>query len=142
SGWVEAEGELTAGPGTMSASLMQALKSQMNFRIPPRVLGRAGDLTFGALGLTFAMTRDGEIRFGGALGTEYQPDAVVVDAQRLTPLAFAPQGAANVLGLVNTLIPKRDDRVLVAGGRESQSLQRCLPLPSSGSGRPESIGSN
>ncbi len=78
----------------------------MSFRLSPRV-GRIDpdkpEVDFRALGLSFTMTADGEIRLGGGLGTEFAPDVVLAD--QTTPLAYAPRGAANVRGLIKTLFP-------------------------------------
>ena len=106
-GWVEAKGELTAGPGVVGFGLLQALRTEMKFRPGPRLArivtaGRV-DLNFQALAFAFAMTGDGEIQLHGALGNEFAPDAVIAGAS--SPLVFAPEGAANVRGLIKTLVP-------------------------------------
>src|SRR5262249_29147684 len=96
-GWVEARGELTAGPGVIGLGLIQALCTEMHFRKGPRVgrIASAGlvDLDFRALAFRFAITPDGEIRITGGLGNESADGAVVVNST--APLAFAPQGASN-----------------------------------------------
>ena len=129
-GWVEARGTIATGPGTIGAGLLRALKSEMSFRVQAPPLVPTGDVPFQHLGLAFAMTDDGEIRLDGHLGPGYPPDAVVVDARKLTPIASAPEGVANVRGLIRTLFPTDDDQadVLVPDTPESRLL-RYLPAP-------------
>jgi hypothetical protein len=129
--WVEARGALTTGPGTISPALLRALKTEMNFRLAGKLDGRGDDVPFHGLGLSFAMTEDGELRLGGGLGTEFDPDVVLVNAERFAPMAKAPDGVANVLGLIKTLspAPADDPTILVPYTPESQALQRYLPVP-------------
>jgi hypothetical protein len=131
-GWVEAEGELASGPGMISMELMRALKREMKFRVPPAVEHRQADLAFVGLGLTFAMSPSGELQVGGALGTEFPPGAVMVDADHFAPLASAPEGVANVRGLIRTLFPTAhaDPSVMIPDTAESRIL-RYLPASSS-----------
>jgi hypothetical protein len=130
-GWVEARGELTTGQGTIGLALLRALATEMKFRLAPKLArldpGREA-LDFRTLGLNFAMTPDGELHFDGALGNEFAPDAVM--AGPTTPLAYAPQGAANVRGLIKTLFPVRsnDPGLMVPLTSESRVLL-CLPVP-------------
>jgi hypothetical protein len=131
-GWVEAQGEMTAGPGVIGYGLLQALRTEMKFRPAPRLarVVSAGqvDLDFRALAFTFAMTPDGEIKVGGALGTEYEADAVLVG--RTEPLAFAPPGAANVHGLIKTLVPVTAiNRAEMVPLTERSRILLCLPVP-------------
>ena len=130
-GWVEAQGELTTGQGSIALSLLDALASEMKFRLSPklaRVTPRTGDLSFQSLGLSFAMNPDGEIQFGGGLGTEFAPGAVL--AGQTAPLAYAPRGAANVRGLIRTLFPitAANAGVMVPLTPESHILH-LLPVP-------------
>jgi hypothetical protein len=131
-GWVEARGELTAGQGSIGVGLLRALAAEMKFRLAPR-LAKLDDRTpvvdFRALGLAFAMTPDGEIRLTGALGNEFAPTVVMVGST--SPLAYAPEGAGNVRGLIKTLFPVAatdDPGVLVPLTAESRILL-CLPVP-------------
>jgi hypothetical protein len=131
-GWVEAQGELTCGPGTIGIELLRALAAEMKFRFAPRLArldDRKPEVDFRALGFTFDMTRDGEIKIAGALSNEFAGDVVLVGAT--SPLAFAPEGAANVRGLIKTLFPvgaSSDPGVLVPLTAESRVLL-CLPVP-------------
>jgi hypothetical protein len=131
-GWVEAHGELTCGQGTIGLGLLRALGSEMKFRFSPRLArldDRKPEIDFRALGFTFAMTPDGEIRIAGALSNEFAPDVVLVSAT--SPLAYAPEGAANVRGLIKTLFPVEgtaDPGVLVPLTSQSRILL-CLPVP-------------
>lgn len=129
SGWVGAEGELVTGPGTISMSLVKALKARMRFRTLARLDDQEADLAFQRLGLGFTLRDSGELELRGGLGPETPPGAVIVDAEGLTPVLSAPHGTANVVGLVNTLTPGGDDTLVVPGTRESQGLQQYLPLP-------------
>jgi hypothetical protein len=131
-GWVEAQGELTSGEGTIGIGLLRALGSEMKFRFAPKLArldDRKPELDFRALGFTFDMTPDGEIKIAGALSNEFAPDVVLVSAS--SPLAYAPEGAANVRGLIKTLFPvgdSADPGVLVPLTAESRVLL-CLPVP-------------
>ncbi len=49
------------------------------------------------------MTRDGAIEIDGGLGNEFDPEVVLVGSAE--PLIYAPEGAANVRGLIKTLVP-------------------------------------
>ncbi|HEX8202155.1 MAG TPA: hypothetical protein VF590_16890 [Isosphaeraceae bacterium] len=129
--WVEASGTLATGPGTISPALLGALKSEMSFRLAGPLEARHDDVAFDRLALRFAMSPDGQLQLAGGLGTEFDPDVVLVGAGRLAPLAKAPDGAANVLGLIKTLtpLPADDPTILVPFTPESQALQRYLPVP-------------
>ncbi len=127
-GWNEARGEIATGPGAVSPGLLQALASQMRFQVGTR-LPSAPRLDFQAMAMTFALTGDGEIRFGGALGAEYAPGVMMVQARAGQPsLAKVPDGAANVRGLLKALFPATAES-LVPGLPESQKLSRYLPMP-------------
>jgi hypothetical protein len=132
SGWVEAKGELSAGPGVIGFGLLQALRIEMSFRPAPRVARVVStgqvDLEFRAMGLRFAMTPNGEIRIDGGLGNEFSEDLVL--AGPTYPIAFAPQGAANVRGLIKTLFPITpiNHGVMVPLTEKSRLLLR-LPVP-------------
>lgn len=131
-GWVEARGAITAGPGTISMGLLRALESRMRFRLANTIDPRKADVEFQAFGLSFAMDSAGELKLGGALGAEYSPDAVLVQGSRPLPLARSPEGAANVRGLWNTLIPAAPE-TLAPAVSEAHAL-RSLPLPAGRSG--------
>lgn len=130
-GWVEARGEIASGQGAIGLDLLQALASEMKFRLAPRLAGAGsgqGDVSFHTLGLKFAIDREGEIHFEGALGNEFAPGVVMASLN--TPLLYAPQGTANVRGLIKTLIPvsPADPGVLVPLTAESRVLL-SLPVP-------------
>ena len=130
-GWVDARGTMTTGQGAIGTALLNALASEMSFRLSPKLARldpRKTEIDFRSLGFTFAMSANGEIRLGGGLGTEFAPDVVL--ASPTTPLAYAPRGAANVRGLIKTLFPPRsaDPRLMVPLTAESKVLL-CLPVP-------------
>ena len=130
-GWVEAKGELTAGQGTIGLELLSALAKEMKFRLAPklaRIEPRRGDVAFQSLGLSFAITGDGQIQFGGGLGNDSAPNAVL--AGQTAALAYAPEGAANVRGLIKTLVPvaATNSGVMVPLTPESRLLL-SLPVP-------------
>lgn len=130
-GWVEAKGELVAGQGTIGLELLNALAREMKFRLSPRLTRleqRRGDVAFQALGLSFAVTGDGQIAFGGGLGDEFTRGTVLVG--QTTPLAYAPEGSANVRGLIKTLVPvaAANSGVMVPLTPESRLLM-SLPVP-------------
>ena len=131
SGWLAATGELDAGPGRISASLLDALRAEMHFR-PAEALGRlavparpAPDLPYDRLGLRFAIEPDGEIQLAGDLGDAYEPGAVLTEPEELDPLILAPEGAAHMIGLRRTLGPV--DSMLIPANFEQPFLD-YLPL--------------
>ena len=130
-GWVEAEGDLLVGQGSIGVDLIDALTREMKFRRSARLTHldpRKTEVDFRLLGLSFAMQPDGEIQITGALGGEFPPDVVLAGAT--TPLLSAPQGAASVRGLIKTLFPVSgaNSGVLIPLTAESQVLL-SLPLP-------------
>ena len=130
-GWLEAKGELAAGQGSIGVDLIEALAREMKFRRSQRLMNldvRKTDVDFRALGLSFAMESTGEIQVAGALGAEFAPDAVIAGAT--TSLLSAPQGTANVHGLIKTLFPvsQASSGVMVPLTAESQLLL-SLPVP-------------
>ena len=132
SGWVEARGELNAGPGTIGFGLLQALSTEMKFRKSAKLarIVWAGqvDLDFQALALKFAMTPNGEIQVKGGLGNEFADDVVL--AGPTYPLASAPEGAANVRGLIKTLFPiTATNHSEMVPLTEKSRLLLCLPMP-------------
>jgi hypothetical protein len=130
-GWIEAKGDLLAGKGSIGVSLLQALKTQMHFKLAERAESRRDSVDFDRLGLSFAIDPSAEIRIGGGLGDEYLGDAIIVQGQRSTPLVRAPDGAANVHGLARALGTEALSRpdLLTPGTAESQFLQHSLPAP-------------
>ncbi len=130
-GWIEAEGDLVVGPGSIGTDLIDALTREMKFRRSARLTHldpRKTEVDFRLLGLSFVMQPDGEIHIAGALGGEFPPDVVLAGAT--TPLLSAPQGTASVRGLIKTLFPVSggNSGVLVPLTAESQILL-SLPLP-------------
>ena len=74
------------------------------------------------------MSSDGEIRISGGLGNEFSDDLVLAGTS--FPLTYAPEGAANVRGLIKTLFPvtaiNHADMVPLT---EKSRLLLCLPVP-------------
>jgi hypothetical protein len=145
-GWLDANGELTTRHGKIGRGLFNALLTEMKFR--PAKRGRLervgpadGDVDFQALGLAFEIDRNGEIHLAGCLGREFDPATVLVQQSRA--LAFAPAGAANVRGLINTLFPTQDNEpgVLIPLTSESRVLL-CLPAPPTVAGRTSAAKAN
>ncbi len=130
-GWIEARGALSAGPGSISVGLLEAMKSRMQFRLDSPIEPGKTDMEFQGLGLRFAMNAEGELSLRGGLGADFSPDAVLVQGHRVKPLARAPEGVANVRGLWNTLIPATPES-LAPAVPEMHSLG-ALPLPPVGS---------
>jgi hypothetical protein len=136
-GWIEAKGELLAGPGTIGVSLLRSLAREMQFRLSSKLAHldpRKTEVDFRALGLAFDMRGNGEIHLAVALGLEAPLDAVVAGVS--SPLAYAPQGTAGVHGLIKTLFPVADASpgVLVPLTSES-SILLALPVPPDGVSR-------
>ena len=137
-GWAEAEGELTAGQGSIGVDLLQAMARELKFRISPRfsrIDPRHTVVDFRRLGLAFAIRPDGEIALNGSLGSEFSPDTVL--AGLTSPIIFAPQGTASVPGLIKTLFPVggNDAKYLVPLTSQSQVLLH-LPVPKGLGDRP------
>jgi hypothetical protein len=130
-GWVQIKGELVSGQGAIGVELFDALAREMKFRPSPRQAhmdGRKPEVDFRSLGVSFAMQSSGEIQINGALGAEFPPDAVISGAT--TALLSAPQGTANVHGLIKALFPVsvNNPGVMIPLTAESQVLL-SLPLP-------------
>jgi hypothetical protein len=130
-GWVQAEGELATGPGSIGLDLLQALSNELKFRLPNKLARQSPSVrivNFLSLGLSFAISETGEIRFGGALGNEFAPGVVMTG--QTNPLLYAPDGVANVRGLIKTLVPVAAAKVdvLVPLTPESRILM-ALPVP-------------
>jgi hypothetical protein len=130
-GWAEAEGELTAGQGSIGVDLLRAMSRELKFRISPkfsRIDPKHNVIDFRKLGLAFTIRPDGEIALNGALGSEFSPDTVL--ASLSSPIIFAPQGTAGVPGLIKTLFPVDPNRSNVLVPLTSQSkVLLYLPVP-------------
>jgi hypothetical protein len=144
-GWLEAQGQLVASQGIVGTELLAALAREMKFRLASaatKLDPRRREVEFQSLGIAFDIRPDGEIRLSGALGNEFSPDTVL--ASTLSPLAFAPEGAASVHGLIKALFPVADlpPGVLVPLTSESRVLL-CLPAPPEIAARPgRTLGGN
>jgi hypothetical protein len=139
-GWVEVEGELRSGPGTMGLEFMNALAREMRFEVDrDAVQGALANVRFESLGLRFRLTSDGQLRLVGSPTPGLPPQTVGVDAAH-APFLRAPNGLANVRGLWNVLFPQSDE-VLVPATAESQ-VMRHLPLPTESAGTRTSIQAN
>jgi hypothetical protein len=130
-GWLEVKGELAAGQGAIGVALLEALAREMKFRPSsrkPHVDPRKLDVEFRSLGLYFAIHSNGEIQISGALGAEFPPDAVLAGAT--AALLSAPQGTANIHGLIKTLFPVSVNNagIMIPLTSQSQALF-SLPLP-------------
>ncbi len=144
-GWIEVKGELTAESGSIGVGLLEALSREMRFRPSPRLKGqiaRRTDLDFRALGFAFTVTALGEIQIHGALGPDFAPDVVLAGAT--APLLSAPEGAANVHGLIKTLFPvaASDSALLVPLTALSRPLLALPVAPAPESGRATSVDGN
>ncbi len=127
-GWIGADGTLSAGPGVIGGSLLEALGRELHFRIAPRPARDADeDVAFQGLGLDFAMQGDGKLRCSGNLGTEFPAGAVIVDGERGVPMASAPVEVGSVRGLWNVLVPQREGRALIVDDAEALRLRNYLP---------------
>ncbi len=132
-GWIEARGEILAGPGSIGLSLLRSLAIEMRFRLSPRLARldpRTTETEFHAMGLSFDMRPDGEIRLAGALGDGSPPDVVLTGM--MGPMAAAPPETSSVHGLIKTLFPIADATpgTLVPLTPES-SVLLSLPVPPS-----------
>ncbi len=138
-GWVDAEGSITAGPGSISRGLLDAMGRQLRFRSPASIGTLGPDVPFQALGLTFSMTAEGGLVLGGALDRDRPTDAVIVDSQRV--IASAPRETGDVRALVNALFSGsvESPELMVPGDRDAASVQRYLPAPASLAAQPAGV---
>lgn len=135
-GWIEARGVLTAPSGSIGAGLLRSLGSEMKFRFSRSAVAALGsapdastDISHDGLGVAFALKPDGEILVDGALGAEFPPGVVLVTPGGVSAMMSAPEGNANVRGLIKALFPLATAELLVPATAETQSLQRYLPVP-------------
>jgi hypothetical protein len=125
-GWQGAEGEFTTGQGTIGVDLLKALAMEMRFRTSNKLTFRNPDLAFTNLGFTFNLRSDGDIELGGGFRSQFAPDDILVANERA--LVKAPDGRANVRGLIKTLFPATPD-MMAPVTADSQLISRFLPLP-------------
>lgn len=144
SGWRELQGDLTAGSGIVSHGLLLSMGQQMKFRILPEWIreSKPGEtIEFSAIGLQFHLTEDGLIQFNGACGPDFGRDVVATSVIKSRPRAIvaAPDSVVTVRGLIKTLFPVdlAQAEFLVPSTRQSQAVQRYLPMPADRPGSPE-----
>ncbi len=125
-GWVGAEGELSTGAGTIGVDLLHSLGREMRFRMSSKLNVRHPDVSFSSVGFTFDLTSDGDIQVGGGFRSQFAPDDILVDNERA--MVKAPDGRANVRGLLKSLFPASADN-LAPVTTDSQRVSRFLPLP-------------
>jgi hypothetical protein len=136
-GWVSADGRLAAGAGSISTSLLKALRSEMSFRLGDRLELKPGVIDFQGLGLAFSIRPDGAVQLAGDLGDAYGPGAVILDADGLSGLAFAPRDPGNLIGLRRTLGPAdASQAILVPTGLQFLDY---LPMPARAPSGRESV---
>ena len=144
SGWREIQGDLGAGPGVVSHGLLLSMGQQMKFRILPEWIraSKPGEtIEFSSIGLQFHLSPDGTIKFSGACGPDFGRDVIATSiiSQRPRAIVAAPDSIVTVRGLIKTLFPVdfAQAELLVPSTRESQALQRYLPMPADRPGQPE-----
>ncbi|MFM7591621.1 MAG: hypothetical protein ACKO85_07485, partial [Isosphaeraceae bacterium] len=144
SGWREIQGDLTAGSGFVSHGLLLSMGQQMKFRILPEWIraSQPGEtIDFTSIGLQFHLSPDGVIKFSGACGPDFGRDVVATSIIKERPKAIvaAPDSIVTVRGLIKTLFPVdfAQAELLVPSTRESQALQRYLPMPADRPGQPD-----
>ena len=91
-GWTSVKGRLSCGQGTVGADLLRGMASEMHFHVAGIAAGDDGEVAYQRLGLAFRLQQDGEIHLGGALGSGFPPDAVLVNMIGTSPLARRRQG--------------------------------------------------
>ena len=133
-GWVAARGVLTAGPGSISAGLLDAMRSRMRFRLAqarPIPVGPTWTSRTSASPSRWPAT---EIKLrAGASAASIRPTRSWCRDIGRRRWPGPPEGAANVRGLWNTLIPATGED-LAPAVPESHAL-RSLPLPPGVAGR-------
>lgn len=117
----QVRGSLRAGPGSVSASLLEAFHEHLGFEIG-RIVPARNEVPYRRLALTFAM-QEGRLDVVGLCNTP-DGDAVMVGD---TVLLRAPNQSAEIAGLVRALVPP--EGVAVPVNRESQALLDWLPMP-------------
>lgn len=127
-GWIDADGTIAVGSGSISRSLLDAIGRQLRFRTPDSIAAIGPDLRFEALAMGFSIAEDGGLKISGELGPDYPRDAVLADSRRI--LASSPREPGDVRGLVNALFSETAGTpdLLVPSTAESQGIQRYLPL--------------
>ncbi|MFO0958928.1 MAG: hypothetical protein U0800_16120 [Isosphaeraceae bacterium] len=127
-GWIDAEGTIAAGSGSISRSMLDAIGRQLRFRTPESIGPLGPDLPFDSMAMGFRMAEDGALKLSGELGPDHPRDAVLIDAKRV--LAASPREPGDVRGLVNALFSSPADTpdLLVPTTAESQGVQRYLPM--------------
>ncbi|MEW4568855.1 hypothetical protein AB1L88_13405 [Tautonia sp. JC769] len=148
SGWRSVSGELRAGPGAISSGLLQALQAEMRFPLAERFqllrTSTAADqaIAFGDLGVRFAIEPDGSMLVAGALGDAFEQDAIMIEPERLEPIAFAPATEADVFGLRRTLGPVDPGNAVLVPADPALKFIDYLPQGGAGADRSEVIRAN
>lgn len=120
-----AKGRLTAGPGVISRSLVQAAETHLRIRATDRAIaGPANVIPYERLSAGFEIGADGLAVRGMVPQTQ---GAILVD-QRNVLAVEPPLVCQPVLALVRTLVPQSD--VQVPATRETAGLTNSLPVPS------------
>jgi hypothetical protein len=120
-----AQGNITAGPGIISRSLIQSAQTHLGIRAAEQALnGPDNVIAYRRLSADFQLDADGLDLRGGVPQAR---GAILIDERRV--LAVEPPIASQeVLALVRMLVPQSD--VHVPATRETAALTSTLPVPS------------
>ena len=117
------KGQLRAGPGVVSRSLIQSALAHLRLEAPKEVLIGENRLPYRQLGLTFEVGPAGLVLQGAVAQS---PGAVLVnDTQVLVRQSATAR--LPVVNLVRTLVPQ--STVQVPATRETHELAQLLPIP-------------
>ena len=121
-----AAGQMIAGPGVISRSLINSAQSSLKLNaLPAAMSGSSNVLNYHQLCLEFQVDADGIT----VLGTcPQQPGAILIDHQGLVLVRQGKNKRQPALNLLRTLVPNGELQVPVA--QETDWLSHVLPVPS------------
>ncbi len=129
----EAQGSITAGPGTISRHLWESALEQLHLSTSLTSAPAAQSFPYEQLAVAFRIGPDGLWLRG--ICPVPAPGSILVDSHR--QLLGEPQAAGSAIpiaALVRTLVPP--DSICVPATRQAERLLRLLPIPSAKEGLP------
>jgi hypothetical protein len=124
---VEGEGELRAGPGVISRSLVDSGAEFLGWRVERQVDELPQTLSYGELAFAFAVGGAGDDSPRLSLQGRCRRRGTLLADGLDRPLVLEPETASPVAALVRTLVPH--SRFQVPATRETEWLASRLPIP-------------
>ncbi|MDZ4821740.1 MAG: hypothetical protein SGJ20_22495 [Planctomycetota bacterium] len=116
----KAQGVLTAGPGSISESLLHSACSALRLQRQTLAMPQGGDVQYDRLACRFAIDASG-LQLRGD-----EQNGVIMQAKG-QPILMEPSGSSGpVVQLLRALVP--DEQVLVPASPQTEMLMRFLPL--------------